>query len=264
MRHSFFALALALLATAASAQVVSLTDRFAYTGTVTRYESLADAENATGPSAVHSLGPTNRDLRIALINGFAPLLGDQFHFGTNWSPPGSPSNSNTGFVQIPLHYGAPTLRAYWDLSLTAFTFEARGALSAPDTRLWSGTESGGQTGAFLDYRLGFTAAGLDTAIWDPLNGTYWSLSEPTSVTGHLRGLFHNTSADAAGYYTFDFEITLDSWAYAAYGASPAQGYYQPSLFAAPAAVPEPTTYGLSGAGVLIGLALWGRVRRRRA
>ncbi len=262
MRHSFFALAVALLATAASAQVVSFTDRFAYSGTVTRYGSLADAENATGPSTVYSLGSTNRDLRIALLNGFAPLLGDQFHFGTNWSPPGSPSNANTGFVQIPLHYGAPTLRAYWDFSLTEFTFEARGALAAPDTRLWSGTESGGQSGSFLDYRLAFTASGLDTATWDPLFGTYWSQSEPTSVAGHLRGLFHNTSADAAGYYTFDFELNLDSWAYATYGASPTHGYYQPSLFAAPVAVPEPATYGLSSVSVLLGLVWWRRIRRR--
>lgn len=262
MRYPIIVLAAALLATAAQAQILSYTDRFGYTGTVTRYESLADAQNATGPSTVYTLAE-NRDLRLQLINGFTPVLADQYHFGTHWSVPGSPSNVNTGFVQVPLQYGAPTLRAFWDASLTQYSFTATGSLADPAARLWSGTATGGQAGAFLDYRLSFVASGLEAATWDSSYGTYWTVSDPTAVTGRFSGLYQNTSADAAGFYTFDFELNLESWVYSQFGDSPTQGYYQTSLFAAPTAVPEPSTYGISGALALLALAYWRRARQHR-
>lgn len=264
MRHLLLPLAVAALAVASHAQILTVTDRFGYTGSVTRYDTLADAQAGTNALGTFSLGAENRDFRVALINGFGPILADQYHLGTNWTAPGSPSNVATGFVQIPLQYGAPTLNAFWDISRTQFTLDVQGSLNAANCRLWDGSAlSANQNGDFLDYRLSLVATGLDTATWDATYNTYWSLGEPTAVTGSLRGLFQNTTADGLGFYTFDFDLNLDSWAYEQFGANSDSQYYTPSIFAAPHAVPEPSTYGLIGAGALLALVSLRRLRRTR-
>lgn len=255
MRYVFAVLAASLLTVAAHAQIATLTDRFGYSGSVTKYASLADAQLGTNAVDTFTLD-ANRDFRLDLINGFTPFLLDQYHIGTNWTAPGSPSNTGVGFVQIPLQYGAPSIKAYWDSTLTTYTLQLAGALDAPNCRLWDGTAiTANQAGAFLDYQLSVVASGLNTAAWDPTFGTYWSMGEPGSVEGKISGLFHNTSAGGAGYYTFDFDLNMESWAYDNFAGTSS---YTPSMFAAPNAVPEPATYGLIAVAALAGLV----VRRR--
>ncbi|MFT3828664.1 MAG: hypothetical protein QM691_03060 [Opitutaceae bacterium] len=254
--------ALALAATAAQAQIIAYTDRFGYTGSVTRYATLADAQSASNALATFTLGE-NRDLRVQLFNGFSPFVEDQYHIGTNWTPPGSPSNNAVGFVQVPLQYGTNSVHAFWDSTLTQFSFAASGALTDPNARLWAGTaDAASQTGRFLDYHLWFVASGLDPAFWLAGFGTYASTGDPTAVTGGFSGLFENTSDDASGFYTFDFQLNLDNWAFANFGPYDPE-YYIPSFFAAPTAVPEASTYGILGALVLAALGLARRLSPKR-
>jgi hypothetical protein len=251
-------LALALATTGVQAQIIAYSDRFGYTGSVTRYATLTDAQSTTNPLATFALGE-NRDFRVQLVNGFAPFLDDQYHIGTNWTPPGSPSNVATGFVQVPLQYGTNSVQAFWDSTLTQFNFDARGALDDPDARLWDGTAiAANQAGRFLDYHLWFVASGLDPAFWLAGFGTYASVGDPTAVTGGFAGLFENTSAGASGFYTFNFQLNLESWAFDTFGNPVDSEYYVPGFFAAPTAVPEPATYGVLGT-----LALSALVLRRR-
>ncbi|HLP00643.1 MAG TPA: PEP-CTERM sorting domain-containing protein [Opitutaceae bacterium] len=254
--------ALALAATAAQAQIIAYTDRFGYTGSVTRYATLADAQSASNALATFTLGES-RDFRVQLFNGFSPFVEDQYHIGTNWMPPGSPSNTAAGFVQVPLQYGANSVHAFWDATLTQFSFDAHGALDAPNARLWDGTPAAAnQSGRFLDYHLWFVASGLDPAFWLAGFETYASVGDPAAVTGGFSGLFENTSASASGFYTFDFQLNLDNWAFANFGPYESE-YYIPSFFAAPNAVPEPSTYGLLGAIALTALVLGRRLSPKR-
>ncbi len=257
MRHLLVFLAATTLLGALRAQVLVNTDRLAYTGTVTRYDSQADAQSGVNAVATFSLGTENRDLRLQLYHGFAPALADQYYFGTNWTPPGSPSNTASGYIQVPLQFGAPNIRAFWDQSLTRFTFSAQDGGPATHSRLWDGTTTAAnQGGAFIDYQLSLIASGLTPALWDSAYGTYWSQSEPSAVEGHFAGLFHNTTVGGAGYYTFDFVLNLDSWAYSAFGMTEDRDHYIPTLLAAPTAVPEPATYGVLGVLALLGLLCW--------
>lgn len=284
MRSPLLTLALLGTAVVAHAQIAAVSNRFAYTGSVTRYETLADAQaglNATGTS---SLGDANRDLRVYLTEGFGLFgLPDATEIATAWhysnvsgsAGDGNPSNVLPGFVQIPNHPATSSASAYWDSSLTTFTLGIHGNNTAPggSPRLWNGTDSAGQFGEFLQYDLTLVASGLAPAFWVPGANTYASVSEPTAITGRLNGLFHNISVEvgANAFYTFDFELGLDSWVYANRDGlnlldDPRyrnDSFYNTSVFAAPTAVPEPATYGLLGAGMLVALALVRRFRLNR-
>jgi hypothetical protein len=283
MRSPLLTLAILGTAVVAQAQIAAVSNRFAYTGSVTRYETLADAQaglNATGTSTL----PENRDLRLYLTKGFelfalpdATEIATAWHFSTvsGSAGAGNPSNVLPGFVQIPNHPATSAASAHWDSSLTTFTLGIHGSNTAPagSPRLWNGTDSAGQFGEFLQYDFTLIASGLAPAFWVPIANTYASVSEPTAVTGRFNGLFRNTSAEtgASGFYTFDFELNLDSWVYANRdGLFPLDdprysndSFYSTSVFAAPTAVPEPTTYGLLGAGMLLVLALVRRFHLNR-
>lgn len=270
-----FALLLGLAATV-HAQIALDSVRFGYTGTVTRYASLADAQNDT--NALASSAVPQRDLGITILAN-APWLypgtSNTNYVGTLWNfvsnaDGRTPSNTNFGFVQLgDLDASTITaLSASWNAGLDTFSLHLAGANAtrADDyARLWN---AGGATGpasitsgTFLNYDLNLTASGL-TAAWDATHGSYDSVqSDPTSVSGDFTGLFQNTSASDGYFYTFDLNLNLTSWAYdhrtdLTSGSDP----YVASTFATPTVIPEPSTIATLLGAAALGLAIWHRRR----
>lgn len=263
---------------AVSAQIVADSLRLAYTGTVTRYASLADAQNGTNAVAAGVLAPENRDLVLSYQEGTGtPAL----WIGTGWylTPGGvtygvgNPNNQNTGFVQLIDNSLASVTASSgaFDAARTTFTLNLSGAnaLSGTgtlyNTRLWNTTGNEGQGGTFLSYEFQLVASGFAQAVWDDVAGMYIAQGDPTGMSGRFSGIFQNTSAISTynGYYAFDFSLNGNSWAQSNQAAfSPTtlpENQYKVSTFAS--AIPEPATYAmLFGAASLV-LAGWRRWRR---
>ncbi|MFT3828195.1 MAG: hypothetical protein QM691_00665 [Opitutaceae bacterium] len=278
MRLVVLSVSAALCGAVATGQTVVDSMCLGYTGTVTRYSTLADAQSGMNAVASASLGTASRDLYVT----FSQVAGaNAMQIGTGWFltttgvgyGDGNPNNTNTGFVQLVDETlgSVSSASAAWDDSLTSFSFQLNGvnALSTNgvggyNTRLWNTTNAKGQGGLFLNYDLTLAATVNTAAAWDPASGMFLSSADPTAVKGYFRGLFLNTSPVTAynGYYTFDFTLNLDSWA-----AENAREFdattltanaYRPTTFGA--AIPEPSAGAVCvGLGALLVVA-W---RRRR-
>ncbi|NPV04894.1 MAG: VPLPA-CTERM sorting domain-containing protein [Syntrophaceae bacterium] len=290
MRRCFltFSLLLALLiGTNAQAAFFAGTDRVSYTGTVTRYETLADAQsgvNATGTYAIparDAAAPYNtgfRDAGIFFSNNAPDYWPNASIFLTAWyyttdpshgeySGWGNPNNTNTGFIQLYDETGGTSTSANGYFSNLSggyyrdFTLQVTGqnAGAAEYARLWHapgvGGEAGLTRGTFLNYNLNITFGGLQGMLLP--GGWIESHNHPESVTGTFMALFQNTNTiDPAyqGYYVANFTFGLDNWAFAQGEAL--NGAFSESTFAAP--VPIPPAAWLLGSG-LIGLVA---IRRR--
>lgn len=246
-----------------------------YTGTVTRYDSLQGALSGTGGVLAYSnLGSSSRDLQLQINDGMS--VEDGFLFGTAWWPTvtGQASNPNDvafGFAQLydPGSTSVASLHSSWDAALTTYSLQLSGANAlatttggAYQTRLWNATDIGGsesQGGAFRQYEFTMTAQVDTAAHWDSGLGMYVAYSDPTAVTGSLRGVFENTSGDGVseGFYAFDLSMNLDSWLWS--NRADSTDYHVTALGSA---IPEPSTYALLlGAGTLFLAAM--RRRRKR-
>ena len=141
-------------------------------------------------------------------------------------------------------------------------------------RLWAGTDTlaSDQKGTFLSYHFSMVATGLAPAVFDSSVAGFYSASDPTGVSGHFTGVFQNTNGTTPGldgFYSFDFTLDLQSWAYDNRADLTGSNTYNTSFFSAPtigsdSAVPEPSTYGVFGALALVALAGWRRLRARKA
>lgn len=267
------------------------TDMIGYTGSVSVYDTLADAQNETnarsgphawdqrsaglyfaGGSHPSAAGFENANIFLTAwwyttsdnTNGYAKddPLGDRLYSG--W---GNPENTNTGFVQLYDGDGSTTTSksASWStlnpgvVDGSVFTLLASGtnAPYAEDfSRLWHAPNVGGAgaltSGTFVEWDMELVASGL-TANWD---GTYMtSLDHPDSVSGHFRGIFENqstTDSSVHGFYRFDLTFNDTVWA-VTQGNEALNGNLSDSYFST---VPEPGTLTVLALGALA-------LRRRR-
>lgn len=289
---SILLLALLSFGALANAQYFAYDERVSYDNlTITRYDTLADAQNETnavgGPwdlatvdASIQNPRNGNRDFAYYISNGTTldvdqALLLTAWYFtttpanGPGW---GNPNNTNTGFFQMydDDNDTVVTSTGGWsvldpgvaDGSTFSFTVAGVNAGAAETARLWHAPNTGGAAsltaGVFHEYALNVTATGL-TANFD---GTYFSATDAaTNVSGSLTGIFENTNTTDPllnGFYRFNAAVGDDSWAVANGAVYPAGGInYDPEgLYAA---VPEPATT----TGIVLGLAALAARRRKK-
>lgn len=296
------ALAATLWAGATLAQAVPLNvgiDNFTYSGTVTRYATLADAQNQTnatgGPYTIQTVsnGPRNtrpnaRDGSIQVTSA-APaaygsdltLVSTAWYFTTfpaNGDGWGNPNNTNDGFIQYYLT-SSPTVTGGWQPGYTNFQLTVTGGNGDDSNaaRLWPAPDSGASSlssGTFVDFNLHVSATFASPATLNASTNWYETSAMPTSMSGTLTGIFLNDSTTASynGYYRFNLTVIgPGSWAADSSATWNNGGTRQgpDSLWAAPAApapaavAPVPALDNLALVGLSLLLGLMVVVRRGR-
>jgi hypothetical protein len=236
----------------------AMTDRFGYTGTVTKYATLSDAQAGTNGTSA-SIG-ADRDMAVFILNdhnAFGPSYANANVVMSAWYYTGSPTNQNNSFVQLYDQDGSTdTVKTGRWTSSAHDTFEVvlkgSNAGAADTARLWNANSPAGPAaataGTFLDYEFKMIASGLNGVN---SAGFVSAVEEPTAISGHFRGLFQNTAAAypaSNGFYAFDLALNMDSWAF-----DNRPGEFPASEFGA-AAVPTPAALG-GGLVLLSGLAM---------
>jgi hypothetical protein len=267
-----------LTASSSSLWAVTLisTDRLSYTGTQTKYATLADAQSETspigGPFAITNRATSPpydtpyRDLALYFAkDAVAAYAASDFNYvSTAWyystsggafSGTGNPNNSDNGFIQLYDDDGSTetSLQSYFHDDLTQYTLQVSGinATNALDfTRLWNAAGEPNTGGTFHSYDVDITFGGLAGA-WNPSTNTYEATNHPSTVTGTFHGIFENTSA-VNSFYVVDWTYAFDNWAFGQ-GGSLVEGGIQDSFFASDfnLVAPEPTSGILLGLGVMI-------------
>ena len=257
--------AVAALALPAQAALISY-ENFNYSGTVTSYASLSDAQNGTGGTA-HQIATATNGSNSTLPNArdgavYFDTEDPFFSFMTAWyfTPQehigkadgfGNPNNRNPGFIQI-YDDGMTSVTSYTvSNDGMTITLDVEGAaLSSNYPRLWEAPDNAAGSGTFLDYDLS-----MAFTFGDGMGDL------PTGVTGKLSALF---AANSGGFYVADFDLSNGSAARA--GNYVVQGYgdsYDESAYnvfdVAQQEVPAPAALGLFG----LGIAAMG-ARRRKA
>lgn len=260
-----------------------------YSGTVTRYGSLSDAQLGINALSTNSIVTATNGSESTLTNArdgqvfvgrAAPgyVAPDYAYFSTAWyftqTPAngygwGNPNNTNNGFIQF-YNYGAlaTTVNGGWSNAGSTFTLTLAGGDGDSDNaaRLWAPDNVGGPAsvtgGTFRAFNLNMVASFASAATLNGSTGWYETNADPTSLSGSVTGIFENLSASdpsVNGFYGFSFTLAQGSWA-ANVGAT-YPGGIAPAVFAAP--IPEPEAYGLALAGLgVVGFSM--RLRRRRA
>lgn len=281
LKKTLLSVSLGLFAASISAAPLFASfDNFNYSGTITRYASLDDAQNranalggpvpiATATNGGQSTLPNARDGQVYAASGAdtAAYYSDYAYFSTAWyytlTPEngngwGNPNNTNPGFIQ---YYDETSITTAvdggWSNGNTRFTLHINGAGGddGNHARLWPAPDSGSQAGYFHDFSFSMVADFAAAATLNSLTGWYEG-GMPSAISGSVTGIFENDSTANAGFYAFDLDLANGSWAGtngATYGQATPSG-----LFAAPGmTVPEPGTLAL------VGLALTGIIGVRR-
>ncbi len=278
----------------ADAKFIVSTDRVSYTGTLTKYATLADAQAQTnpvgGPYTIpnrDTAAPYNtayRDAGMYFVKNMpaydpqdANILLTAWWYTTDpnhgaYSGWGNPNNTNTGFLQLYDGDGSTETAASasfsdWDGTYwTTFTLEVNGLNAIYDAndpsndyaRLWHAPGIGGAggltKGIFHTYDLDVTFGGLQGQA---VGGDIVATDHPDSVVGTFTGIFENTNTldpQYNGFYVIDYTFGMDNWAWGNQGDL--NGAFSDSLFAVPA--PGAVVLGM------IGLGLIGWVKRRFA
>jgi PEP-CTERM motif len=258
-------------------------DNFNYSGTISRYNSQADAQartNATSTTAIAtSLNGTSatltnaRDAQAFISRGASTAYGinNEAAFLTAWyfiNPNttnttngwGNPNNTNNGFVQYIDVTTVPVVAGGWSNGYTQFNVSINGGNGDASNfaRLWAApSELGGSTaGTFVDFNLNLTADFVSAATVSSTTAWYETNAMPSAVSGTANGVFLNDSTTPSlnGYYSFDFALASGSWAAnsSATWNNAGTRIAPQSFFAAPesASVPLPSSLALIGLGIL--------------
>lgn len=221
MKTLAFSAAFVLSAGVANAAIIQY-ENFNYSGAVTSFGSLADAQSGTGgtsntiQTATNGPRSTLTDARDASI--FIDTDTGLFQFSTGWyfTPQefvgnahgfGNPNNGNVGFAQLADGDGSTVASSSvsWNSSVTQIAASISGVNAAGDesARLWEAPNNAAGGGAFVEYDFDFTAdfaasAGPDGETTDA----------PISVGGGFSGIFLADSDGTA--YTFDLAFSNGS------------------------------------------------------
>lgn len=278
---------LLLCASLATAGFLVSTDRTSYTGSVTRYATLADAQagtNALGTYAVPNRATAApydtayRDVGVYFVKDAAALDTDASIMLTAWwytldpshgaySGWGNPNNTNTGFMQLYDDNASTNTSAagYWNGGLDQFTLKVAGAnanYTDDYARLWHAPGTGGAAGLtrgeYVNWAIDVTYGGLSASYNAGLGG-YDATGHPGSVNGTFTGIFENQNAldsQYNGFYVIDFTFGLDNWAFA--NQANLNGAFADSYFFSTSVIPVPGAV-LLGA---IGMGLTSLLRRK--
>lgn len=255
-------------ASALSGQATFSTDRLGYSGTAVKYDTQFDLDNKV--NAVDTVNFSDRDAALFFEDGSAAIAMGSWWYTTD--PGGSPGfgntngNTGTGFMQLfdddfsSVDSFSMVFDGFDGTNWTEANLSVAGS-DAPysdDFSRFSLPANTGDSGEFLSYELDIAVGGLAGMETSP--GWVEASNHPTSVTGTMRAIFHNTAAGSAQNGFFDIELTfnLDNWAYANRNELTGDYSFADSYFAA-TPVPEPATVGILGVGLLSALLY---VRRR--
>lgn len=255
---------LAFVAPAAQAAVFVSFEQAGYTGSWTRYGTLADAQ--AGTNALGSGAVPQRDLSLYISQGVPSIYGDTTVIMSLWYAPGSPSNQNFGFLQI---YEDPETTAqsvegyFTDPSMTTYQLNVAGKnATAASSVARFGEKTGGPasttSGEFHTYDLQVTFGGL-SGTYNPGTGLYESDGFAGSVTGSFTGIFENKGTDPTrhGFYAINLAVNNENWAVDNGHISPAgQAFFSSTV------VPEPTSMLVLGSCLVGGFAWRKRFQRK--
>jgi PEP-CTERM motif len=266
----------------AFAGAVFSTDRLGYTGSVQRYDTLADAQ--AGTNALDSVAIGNRDASIEIVDGMGAdsntVMGSWWYTtssnGAGWG--NTHGNTGIGFTQLYDSNGSTDTSVsmgfggFDGTNWTTYHVSLTGAdaTSAEDATRVSAYDNVHDGATFLSYSLDVTVTGLQG---NQTGNMILANNHPTGVTGSYTVLY-TYGGDPDGYpdgvgpdgwaddfYVMTVFFDMDNWAFSQNGAldGPYQndGRIYSSLFIQQ--IPEPGTLGLMG----LGLAGLGAVVRRR-
>jgi hypothetical protein len=230
--------AAALLApTPAPEKFICSSERFGYAGTVSVYNTLAEARSGRNPRFT-SIAFPQRDGSIYMARNMGGEWSEFNAILTNWystqNPDpekkghGNPNNQNTGFFQMYDNNADnwQNQKAYWSKDKKTFTIESKGKnASYPSVenpgeyaRLWNAgqTTGGGEgtKGTYLEYEVVFKASGL-TGTDDDNDGFIENTGNATSYSGHFKAIFRNESTrspESNGFYVVSLTFNNTSWA----------------------------------------------------
>lgn len=273
----------------ADAGIVVHTDRYSYSGTVTRYDNLQDALAGTNPGTTYAIPQRDVSLRFRdSSTGLAdPGSSDSaFFFVPNWQ--GVPAfNQNHGFVQIADADGAtiqsgdalfnPAGDAFGVLAIGGNAAKPQFARLGHDPSM-NGLSAAVTQGVFHEYALDAVFTGLASFTSNSTNlqsGDIQTVEQAINgsgadVLGILHAVFENTNPIDPSYHGFyGIELALSNVSVSFSGfslnASNTEGCFIVSgLTPGPnlAEAPEPSSLllcGLAAIGAGVGFA-----RRRRS
>lgn len=206
-------------------QFYAASDRFGYTGTVSVYETWADANSGRNARCSETVWP-QRDGSIFVVKNAPEYYADYNALLSNWYANGgnSPSNANQGFIQLYDDNADAwqSQKASWSRDRDTFTVSASGrnasyGPAADSARLWNACAPAGSgeatKGTYLRYDYEFTATGLNGV--EDSTGFITNTTNASDYRGHFRGIFKNESTSSSasnGFYVFDIEFNNISWA----------------------------------------------------